>query len=345
MAGARVKISPDSLLAAAQRGDEQAFVELTGPHRRALHVHAYRMLGNLHDADDALQETLLHAWRALPGYEPRAALSAWLHRIATNVALRMLEQRRRSAGPVDAHLQPYPDRFLDELASPDPSPEARAIARESVGLAYIAAMQLLPAKQRAVLVLRDALGWSARDTAELLDDSTIAVNSALQRARERIAREHEEGTLARLHAPADPRTEAAVMREFLDAWAAVDVPRIVALLSDDALLTMPPMALRFEGAAAIGDFLATQPAQGRLDRIQHTATRANGQPTLASYADEHGTGTHDAYGVMVFAIQGDRIAGITGFPHDLETFAQLGLPVKALPATPSTGGNRARSCA
>jgi RNA polymerase sigma-70 factor (ECF subfamily) len=326
VAGAGVTRRHDSLLAAAQSGDEQAFVALTGPHRRSLHVHAYRMLANLHDADDALQETLLRAWRALPGFEPRAAISTWLHRIATNVALRMLEQRHRTTGPVDAHLQPYPDRFLDELASPEPSPEARAITSEGVGLAYIAAMQLLPAKQRAVLVLRDGLGWSARDTAELLDDSITAVNSALQRARERIAREHEEGTLTRLHAPAGPDAEAAVMREFLDAWAEVDVPRIVALLRDDALLTMPPMNLRFRGAEAIGEFFATQPAQGRLDRIRHTVTRANRQPTLASYADEHRTGTHEAYGVMVFAIQGDRIAGITGFPHDLETFKQLGLP-------------------
>jgi RNA polymerase sigma-70 factor (ECF subfamily) len=160
------------------------------------------MLANLHDADDALQETLLRAWRALPRYEPRAALSTWLHRIATNVALRMLEQRRRSSENVDAHLQPCPDRFLDELASSEPSPEARAIAREGVGLAYIAAMQLLPAKRRAVLVLRDGLGWPARDVADLLEDSTTVVNSALQRARERIAREHEDGMLARWHARA-----------------------------------------------------------------------------------------------------------------------------------------------
>ena len=202
--GRGVSLPRDPLLVTAQRGDEQAFVQLTGPHRRALHVHAYRMLGSLHDADDALQETLLRAWRGLPNYEPRAALSTWLHRIATNVALRMIEQRPPGE-LVDAHLQPYPDRFLEELAAPDPSPEARAITREGVGLAYVAAMQLLPAKQRAVLALRDGLGWSARETAAYLDDSTAAVNSALQRARERIAREHDEGTLARLHAP-DRRT-------------------------------------------------------------------------------------------------------------------------------------------
>jgi RNA polymerase sigma-70 factor (ECF subfamily) len=184
-------------------------------------------------------------------------------------------------------------------------------------------MQHLPPKQRAVLVLRDGLGWSARDTAELLGDTTAAVNSALQRAREKLEREPD---LARRHRPTDPRTEAAIMHAFLDAWADADVGRIVALLADDALLTMPPMDVRFEGAAAIGQFFATQPAGGRLDRIRHTVTRANGQPALASYADEHDSGTHDAYGVMVFTIQSERIVGITGFPHDLETFAQLGLP-------------------
>jgi RNA polymerase sigma-70 factor (ECF subfamily) len=320
-------LSAERLLVAAQRGDEHAFVQLTAPHRRALHVHVYRMLGSLHDADDALQETLLRAWRFLPRYEPRAALSTWLHRIATNVALRMLEQRPRE-DPVDARLQPYPDRLLDELASAEPTPEARAITRESLGLAYVAAMQLLPPKQRAVLVLRDGLGWTARDTAALLADSVAAVNSALQRARARIAREREDGTLARLHVPRDATAEAAVMDAFLEAWSDVDIPRIVALLRDDALLTMPPAAMRFAGAEAIGDFFATEPAQGRLERIRHTVTRANGQPALASYVDEHDAGEHDAYGVMVFAIRDDRIAGISGFPHDLELFTQLALPLR-----------------
>jgi RNA polymerase sigma-70 factor (ECF subfamily) len=303
------------LLVAAQGGDEHAFVELTSPHRRALHVHAYRMLGNLHDADDALQETLLRAWRGLPRYEPRAALTTWLHRIATNVALRMIEQRK-PVEPLDAHLQPYPDRLIDEL----PTPEEQAIARERLGLAYIAAMQLLPARQRAVLALREGLGWSAQETGAALELSTSAVNSALQRARERLSREPE--ALARVH---DSTAEAAVVEAFVSAWADVDIPRIVALLSDDALLTMPPMGVRFEGAAAVGEFFATQPMDGRLDRITHARTRANGQPTLASYAD------HEAYGVMVLALRGDRIAGITGFPHDLEVFAQLGLPTRLSP--------------
>ena len=305
--------SLNRLLVAARNGDEQAFVQLTSPHRRALHIHTYRMLGNLHDADDALQETLLRAWRGLPGYQPRAALNTWLHRIATNVALRMLEQRK-PVEPLDAHLQPYPDRFLDEL----PTPEEQTIAREQLGLAYIAAMQLLPARQRAVLTLREGLGWSARETGAALELSTAAVNSALQRARERLARDGE--ALARIH---DSSAEAAVVDAFCSAWADADIPRIIALLSDDVLLTMPPMGLRFEGAQAVGEFFATQPMDGRIDRITLTGTRANGQPTLASYAD------HEAYGVMVLAIRGERISGITGFPHDLDIFTQLGLPARS----------------
>ncbi len=311
-------------LEAARGGDEAAFVELTAQHRRAVHLHAYRLLGSLDDADDALQETLLRAWRGLAGYDERGAMSAWLHRIATNVALRMLE-RRRDLGPVDAHLQPYPDRFLDEAPDPGAGPEDRAVLRETAGLAYIAALQLLPAGQRAVLVLRDALGWSARDTSELLGMTVPATNSALQRARDRLTRERDAGTLARRHLPASSAAEAAVIAEFLAAWERSDIGRIVALLSDDALLTMPPLDMRFHGPAEIGEFFATQPAGGHLERIRHVEVRANGQPGLASYADEHDTGSHDAYGVMIFAIRGDRIAGITGFPRDASLFAQFGL--------------------
>jgi RNA polymerase sigma-70 factor (ECF subfamily) len=316
-----------ALLAAARAGDEQAFVGLTSAHRRALHVHCYRMLGSLHDADDALQETMLRAWKGLPRFEPRAPLAAWLFRIATNVSLRMIERRRDPAAPVDAHLQPYPDRLLAELPTPHPGPDEQATMREGVGLAFVAAMQLLPPKQRAVLVLRDALDWPAREVAELLEDTVPAVNSALQRARERIGREQRAGTLARLHAPASPEVEASVMRSFQEAWAAADVGRIVALLTDDAVLTMPPIDVRIEGAAAVGEFFATEPLGGHIERIALVPTRASGQPGFACYADEHATGEHDAYGVMVFALRGDRIAGITGFPQDVELFEQLGAPL------------------
>ena len=324
----------DEALTAARAGDEAAFVQLTAPHRRTVHLHAYRMLANLDDADDAVQETLLRAWRGLGGYDERGALSAWLHRIATNVALRMIEQRGARPAPVDARLQPYPDRWLDEVVDPTIGPEERALQRETAALAYITALQVLPARQRAVLVLRDALGWSARQTADLLGLSVPAANSALQRARARLDRERDAGTLARLHAPASSAVEGAVIAEFLAAWEAVDVARIVALLDDDSLLTMPPLDMRFHGPTEIGTFFANEPAQGRLERIRHVEVRANGQPGLASYADEHGTGRHDAYGVMVFAIRGERISSITGFPRDTSLFPRLGLPI-ALPATPS----------
>lgn len=165
----------------ARVGPEQAFVRLTAPHRRGLHLHCYRLLGSLHDADDALQETLLRGWRGLDRFEPRAPVSAWLYRIATNVCLRMLEQRGRDPARAEAHLQPYPDRLLEELPSPDVGPDAVVEAREAIGLAFVAAVQLLPPKQRTVLVLRDVLGWSAREVAHFFGDSVAAVNSALCR--------------------------------------------------------------------------------------------------------------------------------------------------------------------
>ena len=178
----------EGLVTAARAGDERAFVELTSPHRAALHIHCYRLLGSLHDADDALQEALLRAWKGIDRYEPRAPVSAWLFRITTNVCLRMLERRVRDrAISLEAHLEPYPD-----LVAPAASePLACVETDEAVGLAFIAAMRLLPPKQRVVLVLRDVLDWSTREVAELLDDSDAAVNSALQRARARMRRSTE----------------------------------------------------------------------------------------------------------------------------------------------------------
>ena len=291
--------------------DEPTFVRLTAPHRRALHVHCYRMLGSLDDADDALQETFLRAWRAIDRFEPRASLSTWLHAIATNVCLRMLEQRSRRAAheEVGRDLQPYPDALLEE-------PAAQAELRESVGLAYIAALQFLPPRQRVVLLLRDVLGWSAAETAQTLGDSVAAVNSALQRARERLKRERAEGRLARDHAPA---SEGRLMERFQAAWQAVDIDALVELMAADAMLTMPPEGARFEGAAAIGAFFGSVPLEGELDRIALVETRANGQPALAAYADGQ------PYGVMVFACERGRITGITGFP-DPGLFPRLGLP-------------------
>ena len=321
--------SDRAALLAAQGGDEQAFVRLSAPFRQQLHAHCYRILGSLHDADDALQETSLRAWRSIDHFQPRAPLSAWMYRIATNVCLRMLEQRRREPGAaVDAHLEPYPDRLLEDVPSPALGPEETVEERDRIGLAFVTAMQLLPPKQRVTVVLRDVLGWSAREVADLLDDTVPAVNSALQRGRDRLQRERRERSLARPHVPANAAAEARVMRRFQEAWAAVDIDGIVAILSDDALLTMPPEAARFAGSAQIGAFFATAPLDGRLDRIQLVPTRANGQPALAAYADEQGDGVFDAYGVMVFAIDGDRIDGITGFPRQPALFTRLGLPTK-----------------
>jgi RNA polymerase sigma-70 factor (ECF subfamily) len=317
------------LLAAARAGDEQAFVQLTAPHRQALHVHCYRMLGSLHDADDALQETMLRAWRGIDRFQPKAPLAAWLYRIATNVCLRLIEQRRRrDAANVDSHLEPYPDRLLEELPAQELGPGEIAVERESIGLAFVTAMQLLLPKQRTVLILRDVLGWSAREVADLLDDSVPAVNSALQRGRDRLERERLEGTMTRIHAPSSRSTEARVMERFQKAWAAVDIPALTALLADDALLTMPPEAARFEGREQIGMFFATAPIEGNLDQIQLVPVRANGQPALAAYAQEHPDGDFRAYGVMVFAIEGDRIAAIVGFPQKPELFTRLGLPTR-----------------
>jgi len=289
--------------------DEQAFALLIEPYRKALHLHCYRMLGSLHDADDALQETLLRAWKGSERYEPRARLSAWLHAIATNVCLTALARTR--AQPVDLveeidYLQPYPDRLLDDL-----------VERETVELAFIAAIQFLPPKQRAVLILRDVLGWTAKEAAEGLGDSVGAVTSALQRARAGVER-------ARPRASTPAENERALVKRFMAAWEAVDVAALVGLLVDDAVMTMPPERMRVAGARAIGDFFASVPLDGRLDEIRLVPTAANRQPTLAAYA-RSGDGKHTPYGLMVMEVDRNGIVGIVGFP-DPWLFEQFGLP-------------------
>src|SRR2546425_10631198 len=274
--------------------DEQAFALLIEPHRRALHLHCYRMLGSLHDADDALQETMLRAWKGSDRYEPRAQLGAWLHTIATNVCLTAIARRRShpiaTSGDLE-HLQPYPDRLLDDL-----------VLRETVELAFITAIQLLPPKQRAVLILRDVLGWSARETAQSLGDSVAAVNSALQRARSSI-------DTKRRQASAPIEQERVLLRRFMTAWDAVDIDALVSLLTEDAVMTMPPERMRGAGARAIGDFFGSVPGGGRLDEIRLVPTSANRQPALAAYS-RGADGTHRPYGLMVLQIEADSISGI-----------------------------------
>ena len=270
---------------------------------------------------------MLRAWRGIDRFQPRAPLRSWLYRIATNVCLRMLEQRARDPiAAVDAHLEPYPDLLLDDLASPAAGPEETVEERERIGLAFVAAMQLLPPKQRVTVVLRDVLDWSAREVAELLDDSVPAVNSALQRGRDRLQRERDERSLARVHAPANAAEEERVMRRFQEAWAAVDVDGIVSLLADDALLTMPPECAALRGQrpdrrASSRPSRSTAASTGsRSSPLAPTASRRS-PPTPTSTA----TACFEAYGVMVFAIGGDRIDGITGFPQP-GLFKRLGLP-------------------
>jgi RNA polymerase sigma-70 factor (ECF subfamily) len=265
------------------------------------------MLGSLYDADDALQETLLRAWKGSDDYEPRAKLSGWLHTIATNVCLTAIARRRSRPAEVEdlEHLQPYPDRLLDDL-----------VTRETVELAFITAIQLLPPKQRAALILRDVLGWSAKEVAEALGDSVAAVTSALQRARRGIERARQP-----LSPPA--HDQRALVKRFMAAWNAVDVDGLVALLTEDAVMTMPPERMRVAGARTIGDFFATVPQQGRLDEILLLQTATNRQPALAAYARD-GDGAHRPYGLMVLQID-RRISTIFGFP-DPWLFDQCGLP-------------------
>lgn len=329
--------SEESLLVAAAGGDEEAFRVLAEVHRPALHLHCYRLLGSVHDADDAVQETLLRAWSSLGRYEPRSALAAWLHTIATNVCLTALGRRARrreiSATALQEtvwrerllHLEPYPNRLLDLLEDTAPGPEALYQQREAVELAFVTAVQLLPPKQRAVLVLRDVLGWSAKETAEALDDSVPAVNSALQRARATLERARNLG--ARAHAPAAGERERALLQRFMTAWDAVDIDGLVALLTRDAVMTMPPVPTHVAGAAAIGEFFATVPAEGRLDEIRLVPTAANHQPALAAYVRDRATGRSRAYGVMVLSFAGEAIDGIVGFA-DAALFERFGLPLE-----------------
>jgi len=289
--------------------DEQAFALLIEPHRRALHLHCYRMLGSLHDADDALQETMLRAWKGSDRYEPRAQLGAWLHTIATNVCLTAIARRRARPAETLAdleHLQPYPDRLLDDL-----------VLRETVELAFITAIQLLPPKQRAVLILRDVLGWSAKEAAAALDDSVAAVTSALQRARAGLQK-----TRTPVLAPREQ--ERALVKRFMTAWDAVDIDGLVTLLTEDAVMTMPPERMRIAGARAIGDFFGSVPNEGRLDEFRLLPTSTNRQPALAAYA-RGDDGRYRPYGLMVLQIERDLISGIVGFP-DPWLFEQCGLP-------------------
>ncbi|MFB4279627.1 MULTISPECIES: RNA polymerase subunit sigma-70 [unclassified Nonomuraea] len=305
------------LLAAAQGGDRAAFDALVGPHRRALHLHCYRMLGSIDQADDALQEALLRAWRGLGGFEGRAPLHHWLHRVATMACLRAVERRERlpAVHAEIAHLQPYPDTLLDEI-----DPALVAERREEVALAFVAALQLLPPTQRAVVILREVLCWSAAEVAALLELSVPAVNSSLQRGRAALRSQ-----AARPERPLIDY-ERQLLRRFVRSWQRRDLDALAALLREDVILRMPPEQVEITGRTAVTEFFATRPAGGRLDLITLVEIAANGQPALAAYLPDR-TGTCRGYGIMVLSLTPHGVAEIVGFP-DLGLYRRFGLPLE-----------------
>jgi len=336
-------------LAAALAGDEDAFRRLTEGYRRELHLHCYRMLGSFQDAEDALQETLLRAWRYLTSFEGRSAFRAWLYRIATNVCLSEGARRRVELPPLPAafadlvgsdtepvsNLSPYPDALLAELEASWGIPDAQYDLHESVQLAFLAAVQLLPPRQRAVLILRDVLGWSASEVADLLDSTTASVNSALQRARATLDQQRQAGRLHTGRTVPSNEIEQSRVRRYLEAWDSGDIDRLVGLLKHDAVLTMPPWPLRYTGRDAIGKFFATVPAGGALEQFRLIPTRANRQPALAYYRFAPTGPGYRALGLLVLTIDGDAIAEITVF-HDPAVVLRFGLPTSLAIDYPTT---------
>jgi RNA polymerase sigma-70 factor, ECF subfamily len=321
---------------------EVAFSRVVDEHRRELHAHCYRMLGSLHDAEDALQETLLRAWRGLPDFGGRSSLRTWLYTIATNVCIDVLGRRSKRVLPIDygppsapnkavgeplvetVWVEPYPDEALG-LADGPAAPDARYEQREAVELAFVAALQHLPANQRAVLILREVLGFSAREVAESLDTSGPSVNSALQRARravrERLPERSQQATLRSL---GDERSRALI-EAYLEAWQRADVDALKALLAEDAVFSMPPWPIWWQGGETIAGFSKT--AAQVCPSTSKMATRANGQPAVASYGLDPDSGRYTASAIDVFTFEGDAIKEITAFVNPA-IFARFGLPAE-----------------
>ena len=305
-------------------GDESAFATLTDRHRRELHVHCYRMLASFDDAEDAVQETLLRAWRGRHSFDGSGWLRAWLYQIATNVCLDMLRRTSRRVTKMHSFaevpwLAPYPDRLLDEVAPSDEEPDAVVITRETIELAFLAAMQVLPPRQRATLILRDVLGWSANDTAALLDTSVAAANSALQRARATM-QQHLPARRAEWSAGEPSDEERALLGSFIEAHERGDVALAVSIASQDLRITMPPAFMVFEGLESIAPM---------LDRALHdgdwrlVGTWANRMPTAASYLRQPGDTAFRAFKFDVLRMEDGRIAEITTFGPEL--FPAFGL--------------------
>jgi RNA polymerase sigma-70 factor (ECF subfamily) len=317
-------------VAAAVAGEESAFATLTERHRRELHVHCYRMLASFDEAEDAVQETFLRAWRGRDSFDGGPLLRAWLYRIATNVCLDML--RRSSRGGTTVHsfaevpwLQPYPDQLLDEVAPSEDQPDVIVVERETIELAFLAAMQVLPPRQRAALIVRDVLGWSAGETASLLETSVAAANSALQRARARMG-EHLPARRAEWTAGEPSAEELALLERFIDAHERCDAAAAVAIAAQDLRITMPPNPFLFEGLEAIAPLLERAFGADRDGDWRLVPTRANRMPTAASYLRRPGDSEFRAFKFDVLRIQDGAIAEITTFGTAL--FPVFGLPPK-----------------
>ncbi|MEA2273050.1 MAG: hypothetical protein QOI98_1758 [Solirubrobacteraceae bacterium] len=317
------------LLAAARGGDEDAFRRLVEPRSAELHAHCYRMLGSVHDAEDALQDALLRAWRAMPGFEARSSLRSWLYRIATNTCLDVIAKRPKRVLPIDygpatdphtppgepivesVWVEPYPDEMLG-LEDGFASPEARYEQREGIELAFVAALQHLPATQRAVLILREVLGFSAKEVAESLETTVASVNSALQRARAAVdERVGEQSQQAALRALGDDEVRALVDR-YVDAWERCDVDAFAAMLAEDAAFAMPPLATWYQGRDAIAKWAAGWPLSGAW-RWRTVLVRANGQPALGFYAWDEEKQSYQPFALNVLTLRGTQISDVTAF--------------------------------
>lgn len=323
------------LIAMARAGDGDAFRRLTEPHRRELQVHCYRMLGSFQDAEDAVQETLLAAWQGFGGFEGRSSLRTWLYQIATNRCLNARRSAsRRSAKEWDVPnvqppeptglgevlwLEPYPDAMLEGTIEKPLGPEARYELTESISLAFVTALQVLPPRQLAVLVLRDVLGFHASEVADMLDSTVESVNSALKRARaslrQRWVRDAEAAP------PPDSSSEDGVVARFVAAWESADLDALVGLLTDDVFMSMPPMPFEYEGRDAVARFCASIFGSGR--RFDLVPTRANGQPAFGAYVRTP-DGLSHGVGLFVLGLAGNRICALTRFENNVLSW--FGLP-------------------
>jgi RNA polymerase sigma-70 factor, ECF subfamily len=336
----------DAVVAAARAGEESAFAALFERHQRELRVHCYRMLGSLDESEDLVQETFLRAWRNLAGFEGRSTIRAWLYRIATNACLDALDGRARrvlphdlapasnpsAAGPARtdiAWLQPFPDRLLEPAAPGAAEPDAVAFARETLELAFLAAIQHLPPRQRAALILRDVLGWPAKQTAAALDASVASINSAVQRARSTLRERLPQRRLDWAPSTAPTAEERAVLRRYLAAVERADLAAVADLLADEVRTTMPPLPMWFRGRDSVLAALAAswQPgAVGYVGRFRMVPTGANRQPAAAAYVQAPGESQYRAFAVGVFGIANGRISELTAF-HDPGLFPAFDLPL------------------